>query len=181
MKDSKIFLLAGKARSGKDTVAQIINNYYESQGKKAVLLRFTDYIRGYCQKIAGWDGDDKTKPRELMQTLGTDIVRNQINKDFFINRLCEDIMVYKYYFDVIIVSGARFPNELDIPKSKFKNVNIIMVERPNFVNELTDKQKKHITEHALENYKNYDYLIKNDGDLNNLKEKIITLIKEVEQ
>lgn len=180
MKESKIFLIAGKARSGKDTTLQIIKDFYEQNGKSVVKLGFADYIKNYAQKITNWDGKDETKPRDLLQIIGTGIVRNQINKDFFINRICEDIMVYKYFFDVIIISGARFPNELDIPKKVFKNVKIIEIERPNFTNELTDKQNEHITEHALENYSNYDYLIVNDGDRKKLEEKVKSIIEEVE-
>ena len=178
MKEVKIFLLAGKARTGKDTVATEIVKYY--QNKKVVRLGFSDYIKNYAMKITDWDGKDETKPRDLLQTLGTDIVREKINKDFFVNRLCEDIMVYSYFFDIIVISGARFPNELDIPKNKFKNVTIIKMERPDNENNLTEKQKKHITEHALENYQNYDYLIVNDGNEEKLKEKVNVLLEEVE-
>lgn len=180
MKNTKIFLLAGKARTGKDTVAGAIIDYYEKKGKKVVRLGFSDYIKGYAMKISGWNGQDETKPRDLLQTIGTDIVREKINKDFFINRLCEDITVYKYFFDVIVISGARFPNELDIPKSKFDNVTIIKMERPGFESNLTEKQKKHITEHALENYYNYDYLIENDGNTDNLILKTKQMLEEVE-
>lgn len=180
MKETKIFLIAGKARSGKDTVLKIIKEYYEKNNKSVVELGFTDYIKNYAMKITNWNGEDKTKPRELLQIIGTDIVRNQINKDFFINRLCEDIRVYKYFFDVIIISGARFPNELEIPKSLFKNVTTIKMERPNFVNELTEKEKEHITEHALDNYNNYDYTITNNGNIKDLEKKVIEMLEEVE-
>ena len=180
MKEAKIFLLAGKARTGKDTMASEIIKYYQNKNKKVVRLGFSDYIKNYAMKITDWDGSDENKPRDLLQMLGTDIVREKINKDFFINRLCEDIIVYSYFFDVIVLSGARFPNELDIPKSKFKNVTIIKMERPNNENNLTEKQKKHITEHALEDYQNYDYLIVNDGDEDNLRKKAQDLLEEVE-
>lgn len=180
MKETKIYLLAGQARSGKDTVMKTITKYYEEKNKMVVNLGFTDYIKNYAMKITNWDGSDETKPRDLLQILGTDIVRNQINKDFFINRLCEDITVYKYFFDVIIISGARFPNELEVPKKLFKNVKTIKVERPNFTNELTEKQKAHITEHALDDYNNYDYIITNDGNLTNLENKTLNILKEVE-
>lgn len=179
MKETKIYLLAGKARSGKDTVMEMITKYYEDKKLSVVNLGFTDYIKNYAMKITNWDGSDETKPRELLQVIGTDIVRNQINQDFFINRLCEDIRVYKYFFDVIIISGARFPNELDTPKKLFKNVKVIKVERPNFINELTDKQKKHITEHALDDYNNYDYTIINDGNLEQLEANVKQMIEEV--
>ncbi len=180
MKETKIYLLAGKARSGKDTVMEIITKYYENKKQSVVNLGFTDYIKNYAMKITNWDGSDETKPRELLQILGTDIVRNKINKDFFINRLCEDITVYKYFFDVIIISGARFPNELEVPKKLFKNVKVIKVERPNFTNELTEKQKEHITEHALDDYNNYDYVITNDGNIKDLEKKVIDILEEVE-
>ncbi len=180
MKETKIFLIAGQARTGKDETLKIIKDYYEKQNKLVVNLGYADYIKNYAQKITNWDGKDETKPRELLQIIGTDIVRNQINKEFFINRICEDIMVYKYFFDVIIISGARFPDELDIPKNKFKNVTIIKMERPNYENKLTERQKMHITEHALENYENYDYLITNNGDLKDLEDKVHKMIEEVE-
>ncbi len=180
MKETKIYLLAGKARTGKDTVANAIIDYYEKRNKKVVRLGFSDYIKNYAMKITKWDGTDENKPRDLLQELGTDLVRNKINKDFFINRICEDIMVYSYYFDAIVISGARFPNELDSPKSKFKNVIVIKMERPNYENNLTEKQKKHITEHALENYQNYDYLLENDSSIENLILKTNKMLEEVE-
>ena len=125
-------------------------------------------------------GTEETKPRELLQVLGTDIIRNKIDKDFFVNRTCEDIVIYKYYFDVIIISDVRYPNELEEPQKRFQNVTTIKVERPNFENDLTKKQKEHATETALDNYTNYDYIINNDGDLNDLNNKIENLIEEVE-
>lgn len=179
MKNTKIFLLAGNARCGKDTVGTIINDYYVSKGLKVVRLGFADYIKLYAKKITDWDGSDDNKPRDLLQNLGTDVVREKINKDFFINRICEDIMVYKYYFDVIIITGARFPNELDIPKKKFDSTYITYIKRPNYNNELNEKQKAHITEHALDNYNNYDFLIINDGDVTKLKNKVYDMLEEV--
>lgn len=179
MKETKIFLLAGKARCGKDTAANYIKDFYEDLGKKVVRIGFADYIKGYAMKLTDWDGTDSNKPRELLQTLGTDIVRNKINENFFINRVCEDIRVYKYFVDVIIISGARFPNELDIPKASFENVNVIGIERPGFINELTDKQRAHSTENALDNYSNYDYVLIND-DLNSFRDRVNNMIQEVE-
>ena len=155
MKDTKIFLLAGKARTGKDTVASEIVKYYENKQKKVVRLGFSDYIKGYAMKISAWNGEDETKPR--------------------------DLFVYSYFFDVIVISGARFPNELDIPKNKFKNVTIIKMERPNYQNNLTEKQKKHITEHSLEDYQNYDYLLVNNENIEELQNKTKKILEEVEK
>ncbi len=54
MKNTKIFLLAGNARCGKDTVGTIINDYYVSKGLKVVRLGFADYIKLYAKKITDW-------------------------------------------------------------------------------------------------------------------------------
>ena len=55
MKETKIFLIAGKARSGKDTVADIMEKYYESKNQKVVKLGFSEHIKTYAKKITGWD------------------------------------------------------------------------------------------------------------------------------
>ena len=179
--NTKIYLLAGKARSGKDTAGNMIRDYYESLGKKVIKIGFSDYIKHYAMQISDWKGSDEDKPRELLQTLGTDIIRNQIDDNFFIDRTCQDILVYKYFFDVIIISDARFPHELDIPKERFSDVYTIEVVRPNYTNELSSNEKKHITETALDNYDKYDYVIENDSDLDDLNKKVIKLIEEVER
>ena len=176
----KIFLIAGKARSGKDTAANMIKTYYEKNGKKVLIIGFADHIKNYAKKITGWDGTDETKPRELLQTLGTDIIRKEIDENFFVNRTIDDIKVYKYYFDVIILSDVRFPNELELPKKVFEEVYTIKVERPNFENNLTLEQKKHATETALDNYDNFDYIINNDGDLEKLNNDVLKIIGDVE-
>ena len=52
----------------------------------------------------------------------------------------------------------RFPNEIDGPSAMFKDIIKIKIIRDNFVSNLTDVEKKHITETALDNYNDYDFL-----------------------
>ena len=93
--------------------------------------------------------------------------------------MIQDIEIYSYYFDVIIISDARLVEELDYPKNKFKNVNLINIVRPNYDNGLTDEQKKSLTESALDSYDDYDYRLINDGTLEDLKYKIINMLGEM--
>lgn len=173
----KIFIIAGKARHGKDTIASIIKDIYKD--KKVINLSYGSYIKEYAKKISDWDGSEETKPRQLLQTLGTEVIRKNIDEDFFIKRLCDDIRVYSYYFDIITISDARFPKEIETPKKLFENVYTIKVIRPNFETPLTDKQQSHSTETALDNYDNYDYIIENDSTVDILKEKVEQILKEV--
>lgn len=173
----KIFIIAGKARNGKDTVANMIKEIYKD--KKVINLSYGSYIKMYAKNISDWDGSDETKPRKLLQTLGTEVIRKNIDEDFFIKRLCDDIRVYSYYFDVITISDARFPKEIDTPKELFENVYTIKVNRPNYKSPLTNNEQNHSTETALENYDKYDYVIENDSTLEKLKEKVDKILKEV--
>ncbi len=175
----KIFIIAGKARHGKDTVSEFIQKAYSD--KRCINLSFGSYIKEYAKKISDWDGSEETKPRELLQELGTDIIRNKIDEQFFIKRLCDDIKVYNYYFDVATISDARFPDEIDVVRSMFNDVVVIKVFRPNFDTPLTSKQQAHRTETALDNYDNYDYVIVNDGSLEDLEGKVLKIVGELDE
>lgn len=179
-KEPIIYIISGKARHGKDTIADFIKSYYEKVGKKALITKYGDDIKIFAKKVSNWDGAEETKPRELLQQLGTDIVRRNIDDLFWINRLCENIKVYSFFFDIIIISDARFPNEIDIPKAYFKKVKSINVFRPDFDNGLTKEQQNHPSELGLDNYDNYDYKIINEGNTHELEEEVIAIIKEVE-
>lgn len=174
----KIYIIAGKARHGKDTIKDFIHKIYDD--KKCINLSYGSYIKEYAMKISDWDGSDETKPRTLLQELGTDIIRNKIDEHFFIKRLCDDIKVYSYFFEVATISDARFPDELDIPREMFDDVIIIKVVRSNFETPLSSKEQVHRTETALDNYDNYDYVIENDGTLDDLEEKVKKIVEKVE-
>ena len=175
-----IFLIAGKARHGKDTVGDYLINYYEKKNKKSLKLSFGSYIKMYAKEISNWDGSEETKPRELLQTLGTELIRKQIDEDFFVNRICDDIKVYSYFFDVLVLSDVRMKNEIMLTESMFDNVIKIKIVRPNLKSELTNKQQNHITEKALDDYNDYDYVIINDGSLKDLENKIEKLAEVID-
>lgn len=174
-----IFIIAGKANSGKDTTAEIIDNIYNMKGLKTINLQFSYYIKMYAKVITGWNGEEETKPRSLLQQLGTNVIRDKIDNYFFIKRIIGDIEVYSYYADVITISDARLPEELDEIKKVFDNVYKINITRPNFNNNLTNKEKEHRTETALQNYNDYDYFLVNDGTIEDLANKIKDILKEV--
>ena len=174
----KIYVICGKARHGKDTTALAIKNAYSD--KKVINLSYGSYIKEFAKNISDWDGSEESKPRELLQHLGTEIIRKKIDKDFFIKRLCDDIRVYSYYFDVITISDARFPDEVITPKKLFNDVIAIKVVMDNFETSLSDSEQKHSTETALDEFDDYDYVIENNGSIEELDKKVFKIVKEVE-
>lgn len=178
-KNPLIYLISGKARHGKDTTAAMIKTFYEQKGQKVINLQYSTYIKEYAKKISNWDGSEETKPRELLQKLGTEVIRQNIDPLFFVDAIIKDIKVYSYFFDVIVVSDIRTPEEIDYPKNNFKNAFSINVRRINFENGLSEEQKQHYTEIALDNYDKFDYIIMNDGSVEELNEKVNKILEEI--
>ena len=166
----KLYAIAGKARSGKDTVALIMQKHY--QDKQVLIYPCTIYLKKLVSKVYTWDGKEQNKPREALQKLGKEI--KEIYPDYFIKRMEEDIRFFDKYCDIMIITGIRLVKELDFLKEK--NAILIKVEKDEESN-LTKKEKKDITETDVDNYKNYDYVIKNNEDLNKLEEKVIKILE----
>lgn len=170
-KNPKIFILSGKAKSGKNYVADIISDYY----KNSIQISYAYYLKQYVKKISNWDGLEETKPRTLLQSLGIDLIK-KIDKELLIRRVMEDIKVYSYFFDVIIVTDARLKEEIIIPKNLFDCITIRINGKDNH---LTLEQKNHITETDLDNYK-FDYVI-NNVDINKTKEEVLKLLGGIDE
>ena len=172
----KIYLVGGKARSGKDTISDFLEEKLKKEGKKVCRLQVGTYIKFYAQKYFGWDGREETKPRELLIDLGTNVIRNKIDENFHINRLLEDLKVLSFYYDYFIVSDIRFPVEIEKVKESYADVVTIKMIRES--DELTSDQKKDRTETSLDEYNGFDYVIINDKSLEDLKETAIKILKE---
>ena len=173
----QIILIAGKARSGKSTIANFMIENLKKQGKKPCELQIGQYIKYYAMKYFDWDGKEETKPRNLLQELGTEVIRNKIDPDFHIDRLIQDIEVLSYFYDTFIVSDVRMPVEIEKPKKEFDNVITIKMIRES--DELNNEQQKHVTETALDSYNEYDYIINNDKTLEDLEIKAKDILERI--
>jgi len=171
----RIFVLAGRARQGKDTICEFIKDYYKNY--KCLYLPNNYYMRDYAKRITGWSGSDADKPRDLLIELA-DLGRSK-DEHFYINRTIEDIEIFSYYFDIIIISDARFPYEISMLEEKYDNVTSIMVKRPNYDSSLSEEQKNHKIETSLNDFDGCDFELINDGTLEDLKDKTYRLLNEV--
>ena len=168
----KIYLISGKARHGKDTLSGYLKDAYESHNKKVIVTQLSKYIKYYAREMTGWNLTEEDKPRELLQQLGTNIIREQLKKeDLFINRMKDDIEIFSYFYDAIIISDVRLKKEIDDLRKYFPNLIAINIFRPDFDNGLTEEQKKHKTEIDLDDYDKFDVKIINTT-LDKLKEDV---------
>lgn len=176
-----IFCVCGKAGSGKSLVGKYLYDFYTQNNYKVIISPYTKYLKQYIKEITGKDVDEINKPRAMLQQLSSKLIKGKLGyNDLFINRQLEDISIYKYFFDIIIIPDVRFPNEIEILKKNFDNVFSIGVKRVNFDNGLSLKEKNDVTEISLDNYKKFDYNIENYGN-EKLKIEVLNIIDSIEE
>ena len=180
-KNPTIYLMCGKAKHGKDTFSAFLKKAYEDNGKKIIVTQLSKYIKYYAREMTGWDLSEETKPRELLQQLGTSVIREYLQKDdLFINRMIDYIDVFSCFYDAIIISDVRLKKEIQDLKASYPNAKVVHIIRPDFDNGLTEEQKKHKTEIDLDDFTDYDVEIVNTT-LEKLEEDAKKLYIETER
>jgi len=127
--------LTGFIGSGKDTVANMLCDVGATQES------FASPLKDVCASVFGWErhmlegdtiesrdfretpdmfwtrklGIDNFTPRLALQLIGTDIMRNHFNSDIWISSM--EYRLRKSNSNIIVVSDARFQNELNLIKS----------------------------------------------------------------
>lgn len=172
----KIFLIAGKAESGKAEIAKMIKEYYIYQRKDAVITEYSKYLKEYAKEMTGWDGLEVNKPRKFLQDLGM-YIRNDLGMpNFFTERMLEDIKVYERDYEVAVICDVRYPNEIEDIKKVYDNVISIMVVNQFGQSTLSVEEQIHPSELALENYDGFDCTIIN-RDLGDVKRQLFDFLE----
>lgn len=162
--------LSGKAEAGKTATANLLKEEFEKMGYKVLLISFADYLKFVAQKYFDWDGNKDEKGREILQVVGTDIVRKR-QPDFWSSTVARFIALFQEDFDFFIADDTRFYEEINCLKTFYLPSTIVRVERPNFENHLTPKQRLHPSETTLDNC-NFDYVISAESGLENLSVEV---------
>lgn len=160
--------LTGKSGSGKDTVGDYISSKYDCR-----KMSFAARVKSLCSIVFDlpikYFYDVKLKdtkhmkylktPRELMQKFATDFIRDNIDEDFWVKKLENDIEGDS------IICDVRFKNEIDMIR-RHQGI-IISIEKDGV------REDDHISEIVPDEY---DFLITNNGTLEELYEKIDEII-----
>ena len=132
-------------------------SHCEEKGYNACIFHYADLLKFLAKKYFNWNGEKDKKGRELLQYLGTDLVRSK-NPNFWIEMAYSIIKDVLYKYNIIFIPDARFPNEIEYWREKGLLKASIKVHRCGYDNNLTEEQKKHASETALDNY-NFDYSV----------------------
>lgn len=204
--------IVGFIGSGKDTVA----NKFVDAG--CVHDSFANPLKDVCASTFGWDrtlleGDSNESrefretpdmfwtrktgipnftPRLALQLLGTDVMRNHFHQDIWIDSL-EYRLRRKGNAKCVVISDARFRNELDLIKNL--NGKIIWVQReelPEWYETAKTAHSNAISRKIMEtkykdvhesewNWAGYDvdYVIKNVGTLEDLYKDVLQIQQDI--
>ena len=165
----KVLCISAKAQHGKDTAAEILKEYLESKGNRVLITHYADLLKFVCTKFFGWDGKKDEKGRTLLQYVGTDVISSQ-QPAYWVNFIISILKFFEYEWDYVLIPDCRYPTEVTRMKEEFDTI-LLRVERPNFESDLTEKQKQHVSETSMDNYK-FDAVIQNDSTLENFKKKL---------
>jgi len=133
----KIIAFHGPAGAGKDTAAFAI----KESTSNTEILSFAGPLKDACKILFNFSNDQvyhpvikeeiderwKKSPRQILQWLGTDILRTHINQDFLIMNMKQ--RMDSSNADYIIISDVRFDNEAEFIRSL--GGKIVKIERPN--------------------------------------------------
>lgn len=173
----KLYLICGKARAGKDTFARLIKQEEEKDNNKVCILKLTAPLYSWAEDYFNYDKEKDEKPRELLQTLGFDILQLKLKKkDFLLDYLITTIEVLDNYYDVGLITDGRLVHEIEVLKEKYPNIKTILLTNKKD-NKLTNKEKNHQTEIDLDDYKDFDYIVENK-DMESLKLEALKIVED---
>ncbi len=207
--------LVGFIGSGKDTVA---NMFVEEHG--CVQDSFASPLKDLCSTIFGWERDllegdtvesrdfretpdlywtkklniDNFTPRLALQLMGTEVLRNHFHEDIWLNSLEYRLRMRHHTDPCVVVSDARFQNELQLVKQM--NGFVIWVQRgelPEWYDIAKTSQTNAVNRKIMQtrfrdvhesewNWVGHsvDYIIKNDGSLEDLTQKVAEIRADID-
>ena len=139
----------------------------EADGYRVLITHYADLLKYVCKQFFGWDGVKDERGRSILQYVGTDVVRKQA-PDFWVGFVSSILKLFYNNWDFVLIPDCRFPNEIQKLKSEGFDVTHLRVVREDFNNGLTEEQKQHPSETALD-YVKPDAYIMNGGTMKDLR------------
>jgi len=171
--------ITGKARSGKDTIAEILHTHYEftctafaGPLKAAALIAFSDEP----SKFSTQEGKASTNHywsmtrRKMLQDFGEAMCK-EFGEQFWIKRWFLDYSKFKDT-DHIVVTDVR----KDIEASFIRAMGGVVVHVQREGAGLQGAEGQHVTERGVERVKG-DVVIRNDGSIADLHGPIANLVE----
>lgn len=171
----KIIGISGKKQAGKDSATEYFISNLLKRYDKCIRIGFADALKDEVVEGCGISREfleeHKVNFRLIMQGWGTDFRRELFSKDYWLIKLGCKLVEYKNTNTLIIVPDVRFKNEAQLIRDC--NGLLIRIQRDKKAFEELDI---HASECELDSYDEFDYVVDNNGSLQNLEEEIKFII-----
>lgn len=166
--------LTGKMRSGKDSVADIL------EGRGLKRYKFSQGIWDTLDMLWGIeDSPFQEKPRKMLQDVGQKL--REIDENVWVNYVLEGAM----WCENVVITDLRQPNEYK--RLREEGYIIIRVSAPESIRKqranargdiFSDEDMKHETESHVDGFE-VDYEISNDGTFEDLERKVEEIYRSI--
>ena len=173
-----IIAFGHKAQTGKDTAGEYLVERY---GFKRIA--FADRLKEMCSLLTGipfeeFFGEAKhtynerwgMTHREMAQKMGTEAIRNGFHEDAWAIAALSNLDPNKDY----VVTDMRFPNEAE--EVRRQGGVLIRIDRDTTGYEI---DRTHPSETSLDDFDDWDLIIKNDGSLKQYHDVLDKVIENV--
>ena len=185
LKPKVVIGVTGKAGSGKDTIGDyLVENY------GFVKMAMADPLKSGVQNLfhiddeTMYDREKREEPladfpdwsvRKILQFVGTDLLRNQFDKDIWVKLMLKKLRLSSS--QKIVICDIRFPNELNcIRDCEYANGHFFRVVR----NSCDVGDNVGLGNHESETHElDYDHEFSNDGTFEGLYKQIDKVMKEI--
>lgn len=157
-------------------MAGIFRDALEERGERVLIAHYADLVKYVCRTFFSWNGMKDEYGRHILQYVGTDVVRAQ-KPSFWVDFMVDMLRFFGDNWDYVLIPDTRFPNEIHLLREAGFDVTHLRVERRDFESPLTEEQRNHPSETALDGTEP-DHLIRNDGSLHDLEQRVEQYIKE---
>lgn len=163
---AKIITFSGYGGVGKDTCASIIKEKLQDKGLRVFEIAYGDPVKASAARNFGYSENEKIKQREILTKWGTDYVRSR-DPGFWVKIANMFVELLKDEYDVFIMTDARFENEMnhDVFDKDIPIYRVLVVREDD---NLTEEQSLHSSEQLNKNIDLFDFIIRNDGTLDDL-------------
>ena len=169
----KYFIINGRPRSGKDT---FVNFCLEELGAFGKLISTVDFVKEIAARC-GWDKTKTPKNRKFLSDL-KDLLTNWGDVPY--KKTLQEIDMFKFdldYWDVsdkgVVFIMCREPKEIERFEREL-NAKSVLIQRASVEFE---QQSNHADSEVLNH--RYDYIIENNGTIDELKEKAKEFLKNL--
>ena len=175
-----IILISGKASVGKTTVGDFLDEFLSKVPLNVTSIGFADDLKRVAKGDFNWDGRKNLKGRRLLQQIG--FIGREYDKNIWVEKLLGDLDSASIFFpDITIIDDWRFLNE-----AEYFEEGLYDLFKINVVSEIRGGLRgglgEDISETELDNYTDYDYIVKNNfTNLEDLKkecEKLVDILIE---